>query len=223
MKEIKYAALPRGGDAFRGSLGNQDAALPLLAGGGNQVSLNLTSAEVARYVRVGDDLQITLADGRVVVLEGYFDADSFGANRLFLSANGLITEVQLPESTGGPLQVRYGATEAWGKWSPVSELIFIDDRVANLNPSDDGLGLLGPILGAVGLGGLLLSRGGGSAIQRTPPTVDDPDAVIRVGGDDPRLLRITGTADAGSKVSVTIDGIRVPATADANRKWSIEF
>lgn len=223
MDQIRFAALPRGGDAFRDVLDNQDGALSLLPGGGNQVSLNLTAAEVARYVRVGDDLQITLADGRVVVLEGYFDADSFGANRLFLSTNGLITEVQLPESAGGPLQVRYGGTESWGKWSPINELIFVDDRVANLNPVDDGLGLLGPILGAVGLGGLLLSRGGGSAMQRTPPTVDDPDAVIRVGGDDPRLLRITGTADPGSEVSVTIDGIRVPATADANRTWSIEF
>ena len=223
MEPIKYAVLTQAGELFFESLPGQMDKMYLTFGGGNQISLNLDPAEVVRSVRVGDDLQITLIDGRVVVLQNYFGSEDFGANRLYLSADGLITEVIVTETDGGTLATQYGSTEVFGKWGPLDGLIFVDQRVANLNPPDSGFDLLGPVLGAVGLGGLLLSGGGDGAPERIPPMVDDPDAVIRIAGDDPRAFWITGTADPRSEVSVEIDGISVAATADANRNWSVEF
>jgi large repetitive protein len=223
MQQIRYALSAQAQPVFRASLDSSADVIQLPAGGGNQVSLNVTAGEVARYVRDGDNLLITLIDGRVVVVQGYFDSEGSAANRLYLSTDGFITEVEIAGSDGGAVSLHYGTTEGWGKWSPLDELIFVDRPVSSLTALDDSFDFLVPMIGTVGLGALFLSGGGSSAPERIPPTVNDPDAVIRVGGDDPRELLITGTADPGSEVSVTIDGISVVTLADADRNWIIEF
>tara|TARA_B110000971_G_C19585693_1_gene309414 strand:- start:225 stop:377 length:153 start_codon:yes stop_codon:yes gene_type:complete len=44
------------------------------------------------HARDGDALNIVLADGRVIIIENYFN-DNGDANRLFISADGYLNEV----------------------------------------------------------------------------------------------------------------------------------
>lgn len=224
MTKIHYVVSPRPGGNLRGALGTQGNSLALIPGGGHEVSLNLTPADISRYDRIGDDLQITLADGRIVVLEGYFDGDSYGANRLFLSTDGVINEVSFADINCVALEPQYGPTEAWGKWNPHNELIFHDQPVTSLIAADGDFDLLYPIAGAVGLGLLLTTEGRDNpAPPRIVPRVDDADAVIRFGGDDTRALLITGIAAPGSDISVKIDGVTMSAVANEKRGWSVAF
>ena len=93
---------------------------------GSEVSLNLRQSEIAGYERNGSDLVITLADGRVVLIEDYFSGD-LKIGRLFISADGYLNEVTLGEGTGDSMYAQYGPTAEWGKWSPDEALIFLNE------------------------------------------------------------------------------------------------
>lgn len=228
MRQIQFVVSTSSEKVFRGNVANPEDVIKLDPGGQNQVSLNIAAAEVARYDRVGNDLQILLVDGRLVLIEDYFDAALTSTNKLYLSRDGLITEAAISETNEGSLNVFYGNTAELGKWSPLDHLIFSDEPVENLNSPDDQRDFLGSMLGAVGLGTLglgtlLLSGDDSDQPARILPTVTDPDAVITVSGSDQRSLLIGGTAAPGSEVSATIDGFRVVAITDDNRNWSIQF
>ncbi len=257
MNAINFVTKTRAGDIQRGAVDGNKQGYLIDASGGQDVSLNISRTVVRGYDRAADDLLITLADGRVIILEGYYDlSGSEDGSRLFLSANGTLNEVSFVQAEGGALFAQYGPTESWGKWSPSDQLIFLDDptvvaEVDTIAPDDGnevsmlaagllGMGGLGAAgLGAAALGGAALLSGGGDGGNGggdggnggggdvgenwLPPTVDDPDASYEIsGGDDPSIT-ITGTANPGSTVEVTIGDTTLTGTAGEDRDWAIVF
>lgn len=248
MNAIDFVVRSRAGAIERGSIAGPEQGFLIDAGVGNDISLNIRQADLRGYDRAGNDLLITLADGRVIVLEGYFDAEGGAANRLFLSADGILNEVTFVESEGGALFAQYGPTETWGKWSPSDELIFIDEptvvaegysppmvtgeeeEVSMLATGLLGTGLVGATgAGAVGLAGLALLGGGGGggdgggAAPWIPPTVDDPDVDVQVGGSDDHVIDVSGTGNPGSVIEVIIGDETVTGEAGEDSTWEVTF
>lgn len=248
MNAIDFVVRTRTGAVERGSLGGEGQGFLLDASGDKDISLNLNQTDLRGYDRAANDLLITLADGRVLVLENYFSNEGTGAaeSRVFLSANGNLNQVSFIEADGGALFAQYGPTETWGKWSPSKALIFVDDpqvvaQMAGNYGDDDEVSMLGTALlglggaGGAGLGtllGLPLLFGGGGGGDGdgagdpppwTAPTVDDPDAVHSVSAQDDPSLTVTGTANPGSEVVVTIGGETVTVTAGDDSTWSATF
>ena len=112
MNAINFVVRTRTGAIDRGVVGAEDQGYLIEAGNGREISLNLDRSDMRGYDRAGDDLHITLADGRVIVLEGYFDS---GDSRLFLSTDGVLSEVAFAEGDGGVLFAQYGEVAAWNK------------------------------------------------------------------------------------------------------------
>ena len=83
----------------RGAVGGEGANDALLVASGSDISLNLDRSQIAAFARDGQALLITLTDGQVIVVQGYFAADGTEQNDLFISADGLLTEVSLPPGT----------------------------------------------------------------------------------------------------------------------------
>ena len=212
MKAIDFVVRDGAGSLQRGSVPiDQDATIAL--SGDQEVSLNLRQIDFAGQQRVGNDLVITLVDGRVITLESYFDAEG-PANRLFISADGYLNEVAFVAAEDGALYAQYGPTEQWGKWSPSDDLIYLGrTEVAGAAASEGedvsmlGAALLGGFGGlgagtaavaAVG-GAALLAGGGGDGDDASTggggagaggvnapatPTVDEAGTSTDLGGDD---------------------------------------
>ncbi len=249
MNAINFVTRTRTGDIQRGAVDGDGNGFLIGTTGGQDISLNISQSDVRGYDRAANDLLITLADGRVIVLEGYFDAGGAMDSRLFLSSDGALNEVSFVEAEGGALFAQYGPTESWGKWSPDDALIFVSEPTvvaeAPIVVSDDndvsmlaagllGMGGLGAAgLGAAALGGAALlgggasngggGGGGGGNVGWTPPTVDDPEASYEIAGGDTPSITITGTANPGSEIMVTIGGITLTGTAGEDRIWRIVF
>ncbi|MEN9061658.1 BapA/Bap/LapF family prefix-like domain-containing protein [Ponticoccus litoralis] len=118
MNAINFVIRTPVGAVEHGFVGGSDRAFLIEAGSGNDISLNVAQSDLRGYDRAANDLLITLADGRVIVLEGYFDAaGTAGASRFFVSSNGVLNEVGFIEAEGGALFAQYGPGETWGKWS----------------------------------------------------------------------------------------------------------
>lgn len=249
MSAIGFVARTRMGTVERGSVGGGDEDFLIDARDGQDISLNIHRSQLQGYDRAADDLLITLTDGRVIVLEGYFSEDG-GASRLFLSSGGELNQVSLVEADGGALFAQYGPTETWGKWSPSDELIFVDDPQVALDgamPYDGegeevsmlGAGLLAATgagaagVGAAGLGvaGLgaaaLLGSGdggdGGGGSGPATPTVDDPDSNTDIGGGDTPSISITGTGEPGSVVEVIVGDKTVITEIEDGGTWDAVF
>ncbi|MFW2589150.1 Ig-like domain-containing protein [Sagittula sp. SSi028] len=269
MNAIDFVIRTSAGTVERGSVGGDEQGFLLQAGYGNDISLNLSQSDLRGYDRAADDLLITLADGRVIVLENYFSPAGAGAtnSRLFLSANGNLNEVSFVEAEGGALFAQYGPTESWGKWSPSEQLIFVDDpevmpRVAGDFTGDGeeasmaaalpllGLGGAGAGVAAGGAGALLglplLIGGSGNGsdgsdgddtVADTPvvdtptdttpdwiaPTVNAADTTTDIGGADAAVVTVTGTANPGSTVAVTVGDTTLTGEADENSEWEVVF
>ncbi|WP_306153093.1 Ig-like domain-containing protein [Roseovarius sp. MMSF_3281] len=241
MKAIDYVARTNAGVSQRGSVseGNDVSVIP--AGNGQEISLNLRQIDIANFDRDGSNLVINLADGRVVVLEGYFGEDGTAESRLFISADGYLNEVTLIEGSEGSIYAQYGPTETWGKWSPSDDLIFLDgSEVAPAVSGEEevsmlGAGLLGGsgLMSALGLGAagvaaasVVASDDGDGGPTRIEPKVNE-DAPIVVGGDDTteddKSITITGEAEPDSEVTVTIGDESQTTTADENGEWDVTF
>lgn len=169
MNAIDFVVRTRTGDVQRGSVGGENDNSVLQTGAGNDISLNLSKSDLRAYDRVEDDLLITLADGRVIVLQGYFsDGANMGeANRLFLSSDGTLSEVTLVSGDGGALFAQYGPSETWAKWSPSDELIFVGDpqvtapdMVGGYQDNEEVSMFGAGLLGATTLGGAGLAAAG---------------------------------------------------------------
>ena len=123
MKAIDFVVRDGAGAVQRSVVpaeGNTSVALT----SGQQISFNLRQTDMASQQRVGDDLVLTLVDGRTITLENYFN-DVGETNRLFVSADGFLNEVGFVETTDGELFAQFGPTEQWGKWSPSDDLIYL--------------------------------------------------------------------------------------------------
>ena len=191
MKAIDFVARRGMGVVERGTVAADAAETVVAMDAGVEFSLNLQPGDMQAYSRQGNNLEIVLADGRVIVLDGYFVGGGENPNRLFISTGGTLNEVSFIEGADGALFAQYGTTAEWGKWSPDSDLIFVDDpnlmAATGIDGDQDvsmlGAGLLGAGLlggGGAGAGALaagaagaaLLAAGGGAAT--TPTQVGTP-------------------------------------------------
>ncbi len=234
MKAIDFVVRTGMGAVQRGQVSAEQSVTTVQVTEGAEVSLNLRQVDMSAYQRMGNDLQITLADGRVVLLQNYFDSDGETA-RLFISADGYLNEIALVEGDGGVLYAQYGPTEQWGKWSPSDELIFLEGtELAAAGAAEEGTvsmlgaGLLGGsgLLGAAGVGAAALAGGavlGGGGGNRIEPSVNE-SGLVTIGGtvEDPEIT-ITGRADPESDVVVTIGGVTLETVSDDDGNWSVTF
>ncbi len=243
MKAINFVVRTRMGDASHGEVSVDGNNSVIDIGGAQEVSLNLTQSDIRGYDRVGNDLEITLADGRVIALTNYF-ADAGGDTRLFISADGFLNEVTLADAGDGALFAQYAPVAEWGKWSPLDDLIFIGgtEVASNATGEDEATTMLGAgILGGSSLLGLGAgaaavvagsqiigggSDGGGGGPARIPPSVDQDTAIV-VGGDGVdgtnTQVDISGEAQPGSSVDVTIGDKTQETTADDDGNWDVGF
>ncbi|OCX61674.1 hypothetical protein BFP70_15310 [Thioclava sp. SK-1] len=252
-ESIDFAVRDQTGGVSRGMAGGEGASDFIQVGQGDAVSLNLRKASILKYERAGDDLQVVLADGRVLTLSNYFDAQP-GANSLYISADGEITQVYLEDTGEGVLFADYASPEIIGKWSPNDDLAFLDGEDI-LAPADDGatgmaafaplLGL-GPLGAAAGLLGAAAVAGGGggdgddgttptdpggdgdTTDQNTPitPTVDNADSDTTLTTNTPaddQVVPVSGTGEPGSTVVVTVGDQTQETTIDDDGLWDVVF
>ena len=240
MKVIDFVTRTDAGISQRGSVSVGDGVTVIPATHGQEISLNLRQTEIAGYARDGSDLIINLADGRVVVLDGYFAAEGGAQSRLFISADGYLNEVTLIDGADGAVYAQYGPTEQWGKWSPDDDLIFLGGNEVVAAAADEevsmlGAGLLagGGLLGVGGAGAAGLAAaaavgggdsGGSGGRARIEPVVNE-DGVVTVAGDDvdDPSISITGRAEPGSDVVVTIGDKEIATEADDQGDWEVTF
>ncbi|KNX41687.1 hypothetical protein ROTO_17780 [Roseovarius tolerans] len=239
MKVIDFVTRTDAGISQRGSVSVGDGVTVIPATRGQEISLNLRQTEIAGYARDGSNLIINLADGRVVVLDGYFAEESGAQSRLFISADGYLNEVTLIDGADGAVYAQYGPTEQWGKWSPDDDMIFLGGNEVVAAPADEevsmlGAGLLagGGLLGVGGAGAAGLAAAaavgggdsGGGGRARIEPVVNE-DGVVTVAGDDvdDPSISITGRAEPGSEVVVTIGDEEIATEADDQGDWEVTF
>lgn len=244
MKAIDFVVRTGAGAVQRGEISADQTVTAIQAGGGKEISLNLRQVNLSTYVRSGENLEIVLADGRVVILEDYFSGDGAADSRLFISAEGYLNEVDVVQGADSALYAQYGPTEQWGKWSPSDDLIFLGGSevanaagvVADEEVSMLGAGLLGGGLfsgGALaggaalaGLAGVVGGGGGGGGSTHIDATVNE-SGVITIGGDGTtdadRVVTITGTAEPESEVVVTIGGQTQTVISDDDGNWEAVF
>jgi hypothetical protein len=182
MSAIDFVVRGDAGVVERGALGGSGSN-SLVVGAGQEISLNLQRNSVLSYTRNGQALEVTLVDGQVITLQGFFSPDGVAGNKLFLSASGQLAEVDLVAGEGNLLYGQYVDADSFGKWSPDDSLYFVDDgglEIAGVDQGADaamlgapllaGLGGLGgtAAIGAAAVGGALLlgggSGGGGPAV-----------------------------------------------------------
>ena len=217
MTTINFVVRTSAGSVERGSMDSKSSSYRINVASGSDIFLNIGQPDLRRYDREANDLVITLADGRVIVLEGYFETGAERVNRLFLSDKNTVTELSFVQSDDNTLYAQYWPTENLGKLNSPEDQTFIEELgivpFTGYGPSILGLPLFGGLAAASG--------GGGSTL--TPPTINDPDAVIEVGGGDESRLMITGTANPGSEVEVTVGDKTVTSIAGDSRTWEVVF
>jgi hypothetical protein len=196
MSAIEFVVRGSTGAMQRGSVAGDGAASALAVQAGSDVSLNLSRAQIVSYMRQGNALHITLIDGRVIVVEGFFGADGQPIANLFISSNGVLHEVQLVEGGAGLYYSNYIQADSSGKYSAFDSLIF--DRGSEVmlasGPAaqDDDVGMLAgglalpgmlglPLLGLLGLGAGAAALGSG---DDKPKDVLDDDEEREPGDDD---------------------------------------
>ncbi|KFB08185.1 Ig-like domain-containing protein [Nitratireductor basaltis] len=182
----------------------------------DRIALGVQIDSVAQYLRDGNDLVITLVDGRQVILQDYFLDDANGIPELFLAdtnANGelVYVEVTFSEAADGTLVASYGAGAAAG-----------------------GLGFL-PIalLGGLAAAGIAAAASGSDGDGNGGPGDGDNGDGDNGGGgkpEQPELIKkgiteFTGTAQPGYKViAENDDGEELgTAIADDDGNWVIPF
>lgn len=233
MQAINFIVRDHTGFVRHGSLIESGISDNLALGDDGAVSLNIRRSDVREYLRAGEDLEIYLADGRKIVLQGFFAENGVQENRLYLNEDGALIEASLDASG----HVTFTEVTAWGKWSHLDALIFPESPVVAeavvAAESEEvtqaiGLGLLGagggaaagilPVAGAVAAGGAVL--GGGNDANAT---VDNPDVPVSVGGKDDETVTITGTGTPGATVDVTIGGSTVTTKVGDDGTWTATF
>ena len=244
MNAIDFVVRGSAGGMQRGTISADATNQVIVAGAGQEISINARQSDFASQVRSGDQLVITLADGRVITIDNFFN-DSGAANRLFVSADGYLNEVSFVDSGQGNLYAQYGPTAEWGKWSPSDELIFLgNSEVAGvpLSPGgDEEVSMLGAALlggsglfgggaaiaagvGAAAVVGGLAGGGGGGDDGPAAPYVNDDDANVTIGGDDgEEILTITGGGEPGDTVTVTVGEETVDTVIDDDGNFEAVF
>lgn len=162
---IDFAVRDAAGGIQHGIVSGADTGNFIQIGAGDTVSLNISQASVVSYQQVDGDLVIELVDGRVIVLQGWFD-QPVGLQTLYLSSNGTLDQVYLTDAGDGMMSASYSVAESYGeKWSPLDGLRHDgpDVLAAQMGATDEpaGMGLFAPALLGMGGSGALL---GGAAL-----------------------------------------------------------
>ena len=230
MSAIEFVVRGGTGTEERGAVSGSGGDASIILGSGQDLSLNLGQGDVLSYVRQGQALQITLVNGQVITVQGFFGADGAAENELFVSANGALSQVDLSAGDGNLLYAQYIEADSFGKWSPDDDLYFVrgsDVMVAGVEAANAEAGMLfTPLMGGLGgigaaagiagagLGVAAIAAGGGDGTDTTGGgTAGGGD-----GGTDPEPeleVEITGgTQSAGHTVDAEdyADGITVSGT-----------
>ncbi|MBY6059207.1 Ig-like domain-containing protein [Leisingera daeponensis] len=243
MSTVAYITRDMAGTTQHGNF-SEGTPAHIDASRSKDISLNLSPADVESYSRQGGNLHIRLANGQELVLENYYSYGSTGAKNLFLSQEGEFIEVVLEDKSSGMLFATYEPLDLTGKWSAYDEMVFLDvDRIEPVvaplaAPLFGGLGAAGAAAGAVGVAAIAAGGGdggdgggggggdGGGNNGNTFVTIDSGQA----GGDDTISaaeasagVTLTGTAEAGSTVEVTFQGVTRTVTATGEGTWSADF
>jgi len=236
---IEFAVRDSAGRIQHGSVAGDGQGNVIRVGSGDAVSLNIGQSSVVSYQQQGNDLLVKLADGRTILLSGYFAEMPGDVNHLYLSTNGDIAEVKVTEGRDGVLFASYGPAESWGKWSPLDDLRFTSaDGVAGYVATDEdpaGMGILVPgLLGGLGFpaaaaaaligGGLIVGGGGGGeGGGRATPTVDaQPVTTLTTNTDGPHI-DVSGTGEPGDTVVVTVGTETQTTIIEEDGDWAVIF
>lgn len=239
VKAIDFAVRDSAGALVRGAVAGDAGSNFIQMGIGEEISLNLARESITAYARQGDDLVITLVDGRQIVLDGYFNTMG-EPNQLYLSQNGEVVAVELTTAGDGTVYASYGPADSWDKFSTLDDLRFAngDDLALAQGVTDEpaGMAAFAPaLLGLGGTGAALLGAalvttviggggGGGGDSGPRPPTVDEPDSSRTVTTEsDDKTLEVSGTGEPGDEVTVTIgDETRTTVIGD-DGTWTVTF
>jgi hypothetical protein len=199
MSAIGFVVRDVEGNISRGSVAAEEGSPSLIVGAGADVSLNLTRGQIISYTRQGQALEVTLIDGRVIILEGFFTMNGVSENQLFLSAGGSLTEVQLTQGAGADYFANYVDGDGMGKYSASDDLQFLRDADVMLAESfvesDDEVGMLGAAIGGLAP---IFGWGGAAAAAGAAAIVGLPGGGGGGGGGDPVAPQVdvtTGTTD----------------------------
>ncbi|MBT2131530.1 Ig-like domain-containing protein [Aliiroseovarius lamellibrachiae] len=234
MQAIDFIVRDHTGFVQHGSLIESGISDTLNLGDDGAVSLNMRRADVREYLRAGENLELYLADGRKIVLDGFFAENGVQENKLYLNEDGTLIEASLDASG----HVTFTEAATWGKWSHLDAMVFpespiVAETIVAAEGEDVtqalGLGLLGagggaaagilPAAGAVVAGGALIGGSDGDS----GATVDNPDTPVSVGGPDDESITITGTGTPGATVEVTIGDKTVTTTVGEDGTWEAVF
>lgn len=241
VKAIDFAVRDSAGGVVHGTVSGNAANSVVQMGIGDEISLNLARQSITGYAKHGDDLVITLVDGREITLDGYFNTVG-EANQLYLSQNGEVIAVELTPGNAGTVQVAYGPADGWDKFSTLDDLRFAqsDDLAMVQGASDDPAGMAVFVPGLLGLGGAGAAAagavivggvvagggggGGGNGSGPAAPTVDDPTSshTVTTNTEDP-TLHVSGTGEPGDQVVVKIGDQTQTTTIGENGRWQVTF
>lgn len=209
---------------------------------GDSVSLNLAPGSVLSYTRQGSDLVIELADGQTITLADWFDTAPGVQNHLYLSSDGMITEVFLTDLGDGVLGADLSFVAGGEKWSPLDSLRFGDSDpvIASVGTGQDepaGMGIFAPALlgiGGAGLGtaalvggGLIIGGGGGGGGGGGPVytrTIDGSGTSTTITTNTAQPgIDVGGTGIPGDTVAVTIGNQTQTVTVANDGTWTTSF
>ncbi|EAR52493.1 hypothetical protein OG2516_05278 [Oceanicola granulosus HTCC2516] len=155
MSTIDFVVRDDAGNFQRGSMGEGTGQTAVALSDGADISLNLYPGQIAGYSRAGTALQVILANGETLTIEGFFNGT--GEQVLFVSAGGELSQVNLVAGEGNVLYASYEEAGDFGKWSPLDDFFFLRGPeilvtdAAAVAAEDDGVGmLLTPLVGGLG-------------------------------------------------------------------------
>lgn len=195
---------------------------------GDEISLNLQPSQVLSYTRDGTSLQVTLVNGEVITIRGFFNAAGAPQAELYLSTKGVLVEVELASGEGALLNAQYAQADPAAKWSPDRALYFSEDGALAIDGVEEAITFAVPTLGGgmpaglLGIGalaalgtGVAAMGGSGVASSNSGDTPGDPSADPVLG--KPVVEILDGTKETGDKINaedqstgVTISGTGTP-------------
>ena len=186
---IDFAVRNAAGGLQNGAVSGDGFSETIVVNAGDNISLNISQASVVAYRHEGGNLVIELVDGRVIVLDGWYE-QPMGAQTLYLSSNGDLQQVYLMDSGDGSLFASYAPVETvmTEKWSPLDGLRHDQpDMLAGYVSGEDepaGMGMFLPGL----VGGTFLTRRvhHGLARKKWRAPTEEPGGVLWETGTDRR-------------------------------------
>jgi hypothetical protein len=241
MSAIEFVVRSSAGALSRGFVG-EGGVSTIAAQAGSDISLNLTRGQIVAYRQEGANLIVTLVDGEEITIANFFGPDNLPAADLYVSSDGLLSEVQLAPGMGGTYYGNYVQQDVYGKWSPDDDLYFVhgDDPAladAIVAPPDE-VGMLGmPLLPLAGLAALPLVAlpllDGDDDVLDDDDEREDPEGAILEGTKDAGHVvnaedrndgvDISGTGTPGATVDVLVDGHTQTTVIAEDGSWSVSF